>query len=157
MGSQERRELSFSNWDEVIADIESLASGSGAPQVAGSHSFASIVRHLAITNEMVVGDQVPPKLPWYMRMAMLLLRNSILNNPVKPGFKLPNAQMQAFFWPEEEVSASDAIDRFKASVARYNQAGPLPVHPIFGKATAQQVDTLSLSHAAMHLSFVQPG
>ena len=139
MGSQERRELSFSNWDEVIADIESLASGSGAPQVAGSHSFASIVRHLAITNEMVVGDQVPPKLPWYMRMAMPLLRNSILNNPVKPGFKLPNAQMQAFFWPEEEVSASDAIDRFKASVARYNQACLLYTSPSPRDATLSRM------------------
>ena len=154
MPNNERRDLNFSNWDEVEADIQRLAGGQ--TRIIGNHSFPAIVRHLAIANEMVVGDVVPPKLPWYMRMMMPLMRGSIFNSPVKPGFKLPTDQMQAFFWPSKEISAADAIERFKASVARYEEKGPLPAHPIFGKATSDQIRTLTLRHAAMHLSFVHP-
>lgn len=104
---------------------------------------------------MVVGNITPPKLPWYMRLAMPLLKNGILNQPVKPGFKLPNTAMQEFFWSKTEVDPKEAIENFKASVKAYQDKGPLAVHPIFGKVTREQVDNITLSHAAMHLSFVR--
>ena len=138
--------------EEVISDIETLASSEH--ETTGSHSFGKIVQHLATTNEMIVGNITPPKLPWYMRMAMPFLKNGILNNPVEPGFKLPNKPMQEFFWSQSDVDLNEAIENFRTSVKAYKDKGPLPVHPIFGKATKEQVDQLTLSHAAMHLSFV---
>ena len=125
-------------------------------ETSGSHSFEKIVQHLAITNEMVVGNITPPKLPWYMRMAMPFLKNGILNNPVQPGFKLPNNSMQEFFWPQSDVDLKEAIENFRTSVKAYRDKGPLSVHPVFGKATREQIDKMVLSHAAMHLSFVHP-
>lgn len=148
----DRRELSYSSWDEVVSDVERLASGSY--RTTGNHSFAKIVNHLAITNEMLVGNVVPPKLPWYFRMLMPLMRSRILEGPVKPGFKLPNERMQQFFWSENELDLGEAIRQFKRSVDEYQSKGPLSVHPIFGKATADQILAVSLKHAAMHLSFV---
>ena len=154
MSEPNRREISFSSWEEVIADIEELI-GQPEHETTGNHSFGKIVQHLANTNEMVVGNITPPKLPWYMRSAMPLLKNGILNQPVKPGFKLPNTAMQEFFWSKTEVDPKEAIENFKASVKAYQDKGPLAVHPIFGKVTREQVDNITLSHAAMHLSFVR--
>ena len=154
MADTERRKVEFNDLDDVISDIENLAHGD--VRVIGNHSFAAIVQHLARANEMVVGDIKPPKLPLLMRLAMPFLKNSIFNNPAKPGFKLPTSDMQSFFWQENDISVSEAVEKFKASVARYNEVGPLPIHPIFGKATSEQVYRLLVSHAAMHLSFVHP-
>lgn len=147
----ERRELKFNSLDEVQTEIERLAAGD--VQVTGNHSFGKIVRHLAITNEMVCGKIAPPKLPWYMRMVMPLISGWILNGPVKPGFKLPS-NMEPFLWPIQEVSVSEAVEQFRDSVEYYKRNGPLPIHPVFGKATREQVDLMTLKHAAMHLSFV---
>ena len=154
MSDQKRRELSFSNWEEVIADIEKLASSEH--ETIGSHSFGKIVQHLATTNQMVVGNITPPKLPWFMRLAMPFLKKGILSNPVEPGFKLPNPAMQEFFWSQTDVDPKEAVENFRASVEVYKAKGPLAVHPIFGKATKEQVEKLTLSHATMHLSFVNP-
>jgi len=154
MSEPKRREISFTSLDEVVSDIEALASSEY--ETTGDHSFGRIVQHLATTNEMVIGNIIPPKLPWYMRMAMPVIKSGILNNPVKPGFNLPNKAMQDFFWSQSEVDLQEAIENFRSSVKAYKEKGPLPVHPIFGKATREQVDKLILSHAAMHLSFAHP-
>lgn len=154
MTSQERRELSFSNFEAVIEEISNLAAGNA--RTTGNHSFGRIVQHLAIANNMVVGKIKPPKLPFFMRMLMPLIKGSILNKPAAPGFKLPSSDMQNFFWPEAEIEPATALENFKQSVALYETEGPLPVHPVFGKATKEQVHNLLMSHAAMHLSFVHP-
>lgn len=149
-----RRELVFDDQDMVLADVRQLATGE--VQVAGSHSFAEIVRHLALTNNMVTGKTPsPPPLPWYMRLMMPFMRSSILNGPVKPGFKLP-VKMEAFFWPDDPVEIGEAVAQLAASIENYKATGPLDVHPVFGRATKEQVDRLTLKHAAMHLSFVRP-
>ena len=148
-----RAGLQFSHMDDVTGEIERLARGE--VRANGKHSFAEIVRHLAIANEMVIGQIIPPKPPLLLRLLLPFIRNSILNGPVKPGFKL-SADAEAFFWPSEPVELQDAIARFKTSVQNYKEMGPLPIHPIFGKATPEQIDRLMLAHAAMHLSFVHP-
>ena len=123
MSEQKRREISFSSMEEVISDIETLASSEH--ETTGSHSFGKIVQHLATTNEMIVGNITPPKLPWYMRMAMPFLKNGILNNPVEPGFKLPNKPMQEFFWSQSDVDLNEAIENFRTSVKAYKDKGCL--------------------------------
>ena len=149
----ERRQVQFQSQLDIIEDVESLAQGSVT--ILGGHTFEEIICHLAITNDMVTGKVTPPKLPLIMRLMMPLMRNSILNGPVKPGFKLPK-HMEGFFWSDEKVELPDAIARLRASVERYESSGPLAAHPIFGKATREQIDSLTLKHAAMHLSHVVP-
>ena len=110
------RELEFSNWEEVLAEVDRLAAGE--VRTTGSHSFASIVRHLALANDMVTGKIEAPKPPLMMRLLMPFIRSSILNGPVKPGFKLPN-KAEAFFWPDEPVEVADAVAHFKESIENY--------------------------------------
>lgn len=149
----DRRELEFSSMDEVVAEVDRLAAGE--VRTTGNHSFPQILRHLALSNDMVTGKVEPPKPPLMMRLVMPFIRSSIINGPVKPGFKLP-AKAEAFFWPEEPGTVAEAATHLKESVENFKQKGPLPVHPIFGPATAEQVESMGLKHAAMHLSFVHP-
>lgn len=151
--TQERRDLSFNSLDEAVADVERLAAGQ--VRTTGKHSFAKILKHLALTHDMATGKLEGPRPPLLMRLVMPFIKGSILNSPVKPGFKLPQKSEQ-FFWPDGEVDQEEALAHFKASVENYKQNGPLPVHPIFGSATREQLDRLNCGHCAMHLSFVHP-
>jgi hypothetical protein len=104
---------------------------------------------------MMTGRIPAPKPPFIMKLLLPFIRSSILKGPVKPGVKLP-ANAEAEFWSDEEITVEDAVQMLKESVLYYKEHGPLPVHPIFGKATREQLDRLTCSHAAMHLSFVHP-
>ena len=147
----ERRELSFDSLDEAVADARALAAGK--VRTTGGHTFGQILEHLARTHDMVTGKTDAPKFPLYMRMLLPFIKGSLLNKPVAPGFKLPK-NAQAFFWPEGDVEVLTALNHLVESVENYKTNGPLPVHPIFGKATREQIDRLNCGHCAMHLSFV---
>lgn len=149
----DRRELDFASLDEAVADAERLAAGE--VRTTGKHTFGQILEHLARTHDMVTGKIVAPKLPWYMRMLMPFMRSSILSKPATPGFNLPR-EAEKFFWPEGEVDVQQALVHLRESVEHYNANGPLPIHPVFGRATTEQIDKLNCSHCAMHLSFVHP-
>lgn len=153
--SPERRVIKFNSLDEVVAEVERLAGGE--VRTTGSHSFPEIVRHLALTQDMVTGKIKGPSPPWYMKLVIGLMKSRLMQDkPLAPGFNLP-AKAEAFFWPESDVNLADAISHLKESVENFNANGPLPKHPVFGKISAEQNLSMSLRHAAMHLSFVHPG
>lgn len=149
----ERRELSFNSLDDAVAEVERLAQGQ--VRTTGKHTFGQIVEHLARTHDMSTGKIVGPRPPFIMRLLMPIMKRMILNGPAKPGFKLP-AAAEAFFWPEGDVDVQQALTHLKESVENYKTNGPLEVHPVFGKATREQIDNLNITHCAMHLSFVHP-
>ena len=77
-------------------------------------------------------------------------------SPLSQDSNCPTLQCKNFSGLNKtEVDPKEAIENFKASVKAYQDKGPLAVHPIFGKVTREQVDNITLSHAAMHLSFVR--
>lgn len=149
----ERRELNFNSLDDAIAEIERLAQGE--VRTTGKHTFGQIVEHLARSCEMSAGKIVGPKPPLMMRIMMPFIKGMVLNGSAKPGFKLPS-KAEAFFWPEGDVDVQQALAHFKESVEYYKTNGPLEVHPVFGKATREQIDNLNITHSSMHLSFVHP-
>ena len=149
----ERRVLNFTSLNDAVADAEELARGE--VRTTGNHSFGQILKHLALTHDMATGRVQAPRPPLMMRLMMPFIKGMILNGPVKPGFKLPK-QAEEFFWPAGDVDVQPALTHLKESVENYNNNGPLPVHPIFGKATREQLDRLNIGHCAMHLSFVHP-
>ena len=151
--SPERRELSFGSLDEALTDAEQLAKGN--VRTTGNHSFAEILEHLALTHDLSCGKIVGPRPSFMMRMMMPFIKGSILKGPAKPGFNLP-AKMEEFFWPAGVNDLQAALAHLKASVENYNSNGPLEVHPMFGKATSDQINNLNCCHCAMHLSFVHP-
>jgi hypothetical protein len=153
MNELNRRKVTLNTLDDIVAEVERLAASDVT--TTGKHSFPKIVRHLALTNNMMTGRIPAPKPPLIMKLLLPFIRSSILKGPVKPGVKLP-ANAEAEFWSDEEITVEDAVQMLKESVLYYKEHGPLPVHPIFGKATREQLDRLTCSHAEMHLSFVHP-
>ncbi len=113
----ERRELKFSNLDEVVAEVERLASGE--VRTTGSHSFGKIIEHLARTHDMATGKVQAPSPPWYMKIGLFFMKGSLLKDkPLAPGFNLP-ADAEAFFWPDQEIDVAVAVPHFKDSVENY--------------------------------------
>lgn len=150
----ERRELSFRNLDEVVAEVERLASGE--VRTTGNHSFGQILNHLALSHDVSTGRVEAPAPPFMMRLMMPLMKKMVLNSkPLKPGIKLP-AKGEAFFWPDKEFDVPEAVAYFRDSVEHYKANGPLEKHPFFGTASKADVDELNCRHAALHLSFVHP-
>ena len=155
MANPERRNLTFQNLDEVVAEVDRLASGE--VRVTGKHSFGKILNHLSISQDVSSGRITDaPSPPFFMKLLMPLMKRMIINSkPLKPGVKLP-ANGESFFWPEKEFSISTAVQQFKESTEHYKANGPLPVHPFFGKLTKAEADELNCRHAALHLGFVHP-
>lgn len=154
MSDAERREISYQNLDEAIADAERLAESE--TRVTGNHSFGQILEHLALSVDASTGQAEVPKPPLYMKIMMPLMKRMVINaKPLAPGVKLPPAG-EAFFWPDREFDVPAALQHLKDSVAFYQSKGPLPKHPFFGALTREQNDQLHCRHCALHLSFVHP-
>lgn len=150
----ERRELKFQNLDEVVAEVERLASGE--VRTTGNHSFGQILNHLALSHDVAAGRGQAPPPPFYMRLMMPLMRRMVINSkPLEPGIKLP-AKGEAYFWPDKEFDVPATVNYFKESVDYYKSNGPLAKHPFFGKISKADCDELNCRHAALHLSFVHP-
>lgn len=148
----ERRELSFSTLNEAVAEAERLASGE--VRTTGKHTFAQILKHLALTHDMSTGKIVGPRPPLMMRILMPLMKSMIIKD-VKPGFNLP-PKAEAFFWPDQEFEVPQALAHLKESVENYKTNGPLEKHPVFGRLSREKNLELNCKHCAMHLSFVHP-
>lgn len=154
MAEAERRQLTFSSLDDVVADAERLASGE--VRTTGNHSFGQILEHLARTHDVATGRLEAPKPPLFMKLMMPLMKPMIVKDkPAKPGFKLPS-NFEQVFWPDQEFDVPAALAHLKESVDHYQSHGPLPKHPTFGKLSRQQQDRLYCRHAELHLSFVHP-
>ena len=150
----ERRELRFQNLDEVVAEVERLASGE--VRTTGNHTFGQILNHLALSHDVATGRVQAPPPPFFMKLMMPLMKRMVINSkPLKPGVKLP-AKGEAFFWPDKDFDVPTAVDYFKQSVDYYQANGPLEKHPFFGKISKADCDELNCRHAALHLGFVHP-
>ena len=148
----DRRELTFENLDQVLADIETLANGNA--RTTGNFSMGQIVEHLARTMDVVTGHIKGPHVPLPMRIFARLMRPIVLKGP-KPGFKLPS-NAQSIFWPNEDVPTEQAVQHFREALGRYQSMAVLPKHPFFGAMTREQNDRLQCGHCALHMSFVHP-
>lgn len=149
----QRRELEFKTLSEAAAEVDRLAAVETT--TTGNFSHGQIIRHLAITLDIVCGHTPPPKIPFVFRMIGPWIKRSVLKKPIQPGNKLPSG-VQSVFWPEGDISVADATEHFRKSLARFEATKPLPRHPIFGKMTKDEHDLLQRGHIALHLGFVHP-
>ena len=149
----QRRELEFATLAEAAAEVDRLASVETT--TTGNFSHGQIVRHLAITLDIVSGHTPPPKIPFVYRTLGPLIKRFVLKKPIQPGNKLPS-DAQSAFWPAGDVSVVEANKHFHEALARYEATQQLPPHLIFGKMTKEEQDILQRGHIAMHLGFVHP-
>lgn len=118
-----RRTLHFDSMDEIVRDVESLAQGEVT--TTGAYSFGQILEHLARTLDIVTGFKPAPAIPFPVKIFGRLVRNSVINKPPKPGFKLPQ-KAQSVFWPSEPVSLEEGLTHFREAMRRFKNRNCFP-------------------------------
>jgi len=148
-----RRNISYKNFDDLLADAESLA-GQEVTTV-GNWSFAQIIDHVAIALDGSI-DGVDMRAPWLMRVvAKLFLKKKFLNQTLTPGYQLPESA-KAQFVPSESVSLEDALTHFRHAIGRCKSETQRAPNVLLGHLTREESDRFHLRHAEMHMSFVKP-
>ena len=146
-----RRELHFTNLDEILAEAERVAAGKH--RMLGNWSLGQILWHLAkVMNGSIDGVPVRPGL--IMRLIGPLMKRGMLAKSMPPGFQLP-ANFAKIFGPPE-TSAADGLTIFREAIGRQNNETHREPSPFLGKMTAEDYVQLHCRHAELHLSFVVP-
>ncbi len=146
-----RRELHYSNLEDVIVDAENLAAG--PVLTSGDWTFGQILEHLAVTFDYSI-DGFPFRGPWFLRKIVApFLKNRFLTKPMPSGFKLPK---NAGALKPGEVSVEEGLAHLKRAIGRFETETPNADHPVFGKMAQQEWVSLGLRHCELHLSFVSP-
>jgi hypothetical protein len=148
----DRRELSFSTMDDLLADVEGLGA---EPMAAGNWTPGQVVEHVTILIESSL-DGFTFKAPLPLRIFARLARGRFLSKTLPAGVKLP-ANASALM-PSDDVTWDDAVARLRRATERI-RGGDRMTHPspLFGALSHEQWVDLHCRHAEMHLSFLRAG
>ena len=149
---QGRRELTFSSFDDLIADAEKLVS-SPHTRTLGNWPLSRLLAHLAM---MMNGsmDGFSFKAPWYIRAILFFIKGRFLRNRLSPGITLSKDGETVLYPPVS--SPQDALEMLRRAAARTEAQRMSAPHPAFGALTHEQWVQLHLRHAELHLSFALP-
>lgn len=147
---QARRKLHFSSYDEVLAEVHSLASQ--PTRQLGNWSLGQICEHLAKAVDMAI-DGPPYKASWFLRVVGPFLKNRIITRGMSPGFKLPKNAASLIPAPTD---AAEGIAALEEAIARLERTSERLPHFVFGPLTRDEWDQLQFRHAEMHLGFIVP-
>lgn len=147
-----RRELTFEDFEDVIADAEKLVS-SPATKMLGNWPLGRVLAHLAAVINLSI-DGISAKAPWRARLLGPFLKDRILNEEMSPGFNLPSEALGEFY--PAATSTEAALDKLRSAVCRLEHERMSAHHPIFGYLSHEEWTLLHLRHAELHLSFAIP-
>jgi hypothetical protein len=146
-----RRELTFLDYADVIAEIDRLASR--GYERTGQWTLGQVCRHLSYYMRGSL-EGYPFRLPWIIRKLIggRLLRKLLSDAPMPSGKPTVPASRPPDHVPEERAvaEARELLERLRA------HTGPVHPSPIFGTLTPEQARALHLKHAAHHLGFLVP-
>ncbi|QDV29163.1 hypothetical protein Spb1_10320 [Planctopirus ephydatiae] len=149
-----RRSLRFENLQQALEDAEIIFRAPGGYFVTGRWSAGQILDHLAFWVERPV-DGFPFQLPWLMRWFGPLMKRTMLEQPMRPGFQW-RGQIALLATPQLEIEAETGLAHFRRAIERF-EAGPLlPRSPAFGPMSRKDWTKLQCRHAELHLSFLHP-
>jgi hypothetical protein len=153
----QRRELTFHDLDEVVADAERLLAH-GYSQ-AGNWDLAQVCEHLSEWMRYSI-DGYPRagcfigSMLWLMKITIgrKIFRKVLATGTMRSGGPTMKATV-----PEPGGEASAAVNRLKETVQRFNgHAGEYQPSPLFGRLNRDEALKLQLVHCAHHLSFLIP-
>jgi hypothetical protein len=148
---KERRNLHYDSLQQLLSDAETIAAGDY--DTVGNWSYGQILNHLAKAMAFSL-DGFPGLAPWPVRVgATLFLKQRFLTQTLRPGFKLP--KRAAALLPQE-FPTPEALQGFRAVIARFDNEVPRAAHPLFGRLTPEEWHQLHLRHAELHMSYVRP-
>ena len=150
-----RRTLHFTSIEQVIAEVQKLADADskGTLRCTGNWTFGQNLDHLATWVDYAY-DGAPIKIPFFIRWAMKPMKNRMLNQPMKPGARIP--WVPGGTLAIDVVSTPDGLAHFQKAFARLTQEVPTQPNPLLGPLTHAEWTSLHLRHAELHLSFLRP-
>lgn len=152
-----RRDLRFSNLDEVIADVEILRAR--GYEKAGNWNLAQVCGHLANwlgypVNGFPKAGCLVGSILGLMRVTVgkKLLRKTLARGSMRAGGQTMPESVPAATEDEAGAAAKlkEAARRFKEHPGEYHPS------PLFGQLTRDEALKLQLIHCAHHLSFLIP-
>ncbi len=157
--SESRRDLTFTNWDDVVADLDQLVAGCTQN---GKWDLQQTARHL---NDWIVYpvDGFPTaSLPIRMLMAAVrttmgkgMLKKIVETGKMKDG--APTAPQTVYDSTGNASEIPATIDMLKNSITRFREHdGSIHPSPIFGEMDKQTAEQLQWVHFAHHLSWLSP-
>lgn len=151
------RELQFSDWDDVIHEVEELLEHGYT--TTGNWTLGQASSHLAQWTTFPINGF--PKSPFVIRLIFSTmnrlgvtrrLREKILNRGFQPGSPTKPSTVPSAKLPDRE-----GVHQLKnAYMNARSHEGPLYPSPLFGEMTPEVYKRVSLLHAAHHLGFFQP-
>lgn len=147
---QGRRDVRYSNLEDLLADAESLAAGK--PELLGNWNLGQILGHIACAMNASI-DGFPGRMPFLLKLiAGLFMRKMILKGPLRPGFKLPETA-EAKLVPPSETTAEEGLELLKAAISRQNAETRRVPHLALGELSVADWASAHLRHAELHMSF----
>ena len=152
-----RRQLVWTDLEEVIADVDRLASS--GHKSSGKWNLTQCCGHLA--DWMTFPLEGFPKPPWPIRLLLIILKpvigqrqlRKMLRSRVMPK-GIPTSPETVYLSNREE---SEEIARLKRAIAKLQASdGPYHSSPLFGDMSREDLFQLQVIHAAHHLSFLTP-
>lgn len=148
-----RRALKFDSLEEALIECDRLLRAGYQP--SGSWTLAQMCRHLRLTIEANM-DGYPA---WMTLMGLPLrpfLRAFALPR-ILAGRSINGVRTAGRFVPPENLDDQDEVRLFEACVRDFQSYDkPLFAHPGFGRMTHEGFDRFHATHAAHHLSFLNP-
>ena len=152
-----RRDIQFSDLGSILNDLERLeaADKTGSLVQNGNWTLGQISHHLADLIEQSL-DGFRFKAPALIRILFTLLRPVLFKRPIPAGIALRGKSRVLI--PDSGISSEQGLGQLRAQIKRL-QDGAQMTHPspIFGRLDQDQWMGLHLRHAALHLSFLDPG
>ena len=148
-----RRRLDFRSWEDLLADVDTLAHR--GYDRAGKWSLAQVLDHVGAGLRVAIAGSTK-RMPWVMRMSA---RSFAL--PIMRAWRRIPAGLPAPKWwqPQVPADADDAaaVARFRGEVEAFlAHAGPYHPHPAFDRIDRESYEDLMLIHASHHLGFLVP-
>lgn len=152
-----KRQLSFDNLDQAIAEAERLLN-SGYRQ-HGKWNLSQCCGHLQQWLSFSM-DGFPNPGPW-VAAALWLMKvtlgkrqlNSVLTNGFKPGLPTMPQTVPA----AGDAAEADAVLSLKSTVERFKaHAGTIHPSPLYGRLDKPTATQLQLRHFEHHLGFLSP-
>jgi hypothetical protein len=152
-----RRELTFQNFDDVIADVKRLEAE--GYQAHGKWDLSQICEHLA--DWMSYPMDGFPKSPLFVRWMLAILRATVGKTMLKDFTSKQKMKENQPTIPNSVHSSQDdarkSVERLLQLIERFRRyRGELHPSPLFGALDHEQATKLQLAHCAHHLSFLEP-
>lgn len=149
----DRRRLSFSSMDDILADAEKL---DGRPvRVTGNWSAGQIVEHVTFPITFSL-DGIDLRAPWPIRVFGRVFKRRFLTKGLSPGIQ--NTGEFRKLLPDPGVTWDAALAELRREIGRI-RAGARMTHPspVMGPMTHDEWVQFHCRHAELHFSFMMPG